>query len=171
MHASSLCAFVSAHAYLEQNSISQSGPPIPVNYILGRGKNKTKRDRIISKFDPQEFLNESRKRKGNEKKEENGIEKERVRERKAVECRLIDTWRGEKFFKEDDLRVVQAKQIFTSIRSMDFPPSSSLGNFEWMANERKKKKKKKKEKKEKGGGCTMAQSQRQKSYRGCRRGN
>lgn len=35
--------------------------------------------------------------------------------------------------------VVQAKQIFTSIRSMDyFPPSPSLGNFEWMANERKK---------------------------------
>ena len=85
-----------------------------------------------------------------------------------MQVNRYDPWRCEKFFKEDDLQTYKRNKF--SPRSVRWiissPFSPPLGNFEWMANERKKKKKK-----EKGEGCTMSQSQRQKSYRACKRGN
>lgn len=66
---------------------------------------------------------------------------------------------------------VQAKQIFTSIRSMDYFVSLLSSPWQFRMDGERAKKKKKKEKKEKGEGCTMSQSQRQKSYRACKRGN
>lgn len=183
MHASSLCAFVSAHAYLEQNCsfnfAKWSSDSRKLHPRAGKKKQNQKGSNNLEGSILENFLMNRDERKGNEKeggkREERNRERKRKkeRERKAVECRLIDTILGEA--RNSSRRTIYSRTSETNFHLDPFDGLFPSLPFPWqfrMDGERAKERKRRRRKKEeKGGGCTMAQSQRQKSYRGCRRGN
>lgn len=100
-------------------------------------------------------MNRGERKEGREtkkRKKRNGTQKEKEREKEGscwMQVNWYDPWRCEKFFKEDDLQTYKRNKFSPrSVRWIISSPSSPpLGNFEWMANERKKRKRKKRKKK------------------------
>lgn len=149
-------AFVSAHSYQRiciracapRKLLVQfrSDPPISVNYILGKGQNKTEGSNNLEGSILENFLmNRGERKGGRETRKRKKGTKQRERERSCwMQVNWYDPWRCEKFFKEDDLQT-------TSETNFHLDPFDGLFRLlPWqfrMDGERAKKKRKKKKKK------------------------